>query len=177
MTKKLTLLIALACLTSVAVAQQEPEFIGNAVAVLSDSTTIPLEKQTAYGSARASASAYIPIAGGFIGKAKITSKVNGSASPVSLSPKDGAIRIIVRVSNNSLEPSSVVNVFKLSVKKDYRYVEATSGIPNNGIEFISYDARKFGESSYLLVLSGMQPGEYALTLDGSREVFHLFSVK
>ncbi len=44
------------------------------------------------------------------------------------------------------------------------------------IDFIPFQASKYGQSSYLLQVDDLLPGEYAITLDGSRDVFNMFGV-
>jgi hypothetical protein len=45
------------------------------------------------------------------------------------------------------------------------------------IELLSFTSERYGESSYLLTLNEpLEAGEYAMTLDGSRDVFSMFGV-
>jgi hypothetical protein len=44
------------------------------------------------------------------------------------------------------------------------------------IKFIKFEASKYGTSSYLIEISNLPGGEYAMTLEDSRGVFNMFGV-
>jgi hypothetical protein len=76
----------------------------------------------------------------------------------------------------------VVNLFRLGkdIKKERRTIVTGTVNFNQStaadIDFIPFQASKYGQSSYLLQVYELPPGEYAITLDGSRDVFNMFGV-
>lgn len=156
----------------------EPEYIGDIVYV-NGNTGIPLEKQKSSAKAKAGASMYIVGAG----KVKSTNIVDGIESPTRISKRD-SIQLIVRVSDNNIDPFQIINIFKLeqNLKKGYRFIEVGSAATFKGssameINFLTFEAKKYGTNSYLILFPNkLEPGEYAITLEGSRDVFKLFGI-
>ncbi len=107
--------------------------------------------------------------------------VNGAQSPVRTSRKS-TVRLIVKVSDNSKDPTEIVNMFRMEQdkKKDKRVLIVGKVNFNKSsaldIKFLQFKGSKYGTSSYLIELSDVEPGEYAATLEGSRGVFNLFGV-
>lgn len=160
----------------------EPQYIGRIVYVQGEEG-IPLEQQKASTKAKAGASMYM------VGVGKITgsNEVKGEASPVRV---DGSkpIRFIVRVQDNNVDPFLLINFFRLQQKiksnasKSVRSIETSSAATFSGssamdISMIEFESEKYGEYSILITPSQLlEPGEYAITLDGSRDLFNLFGV-
>ena len=147
----------------------EPEYVGDIVAVEGDTIT-PLEKQRTSTRARAGAL-----------RARSANEIAGKASPVRLAAQP--LRFIVRHETNTINPTQVINVFRMSVneRRDVRFIETGSvgafTARSMDIEFLPFSSVRYGTSSYLITLDGeLDPGEYAITLDGSRDVFNLFGV-
>ena len=172
--RKGTLLLILLAWAHLGLAQDlnitEPDFVGNFL-VVQDGDGLKLEKQRAANHARA----------GFF-KAKGSNIVKKAQSPTRVSG-GSQLQFIVRVESNNIDPSQVVNVFQLvsDKRKDYRYIETSSRgaftSDSMAIEFLPFDGARYGESSYLLTMTvDLPPGEYAMTLDGSRDVFNMFGV-
>jgi hypothetical protein len=148
----------------------EPEYVGN-ILMIQDNSGIPLEKQRASNHARS----------GFL-KAKSSNIVQGAQSSVRAATGEN-LTFIVRHSTNDVDPVQVVNIFKLTsdIKRDYRYIETGSRGMFTGdsmkIEFLPFSSKRYGKFSYQLTISQpLSPGEYAMTLDGTRDVFSLFGV-
>jgi hypothetical protein len=156
----------------------EPEFSGNFVYVNQPTGKgIALEKQKCFTKANASASVYIT------GMGSVSSKsvVNNAASPIRI-PANSKLYFIVRVKDNTVDPSTQINFFPLSKVGNKRQVvtgksSTFGGAKAGDIDFIAFNATKYGKNSYLVELpAGLQKGEYAITLDGSRDLFNLFGV-
>ena len=69
--------------------------------------------------------------------------------------------------NNNTDPNSFINIFKFQVKgneRRYQVAEAGTFSPTekNNLAAIEYQAKKYGESSYLLTLTNLEPGEYGI---------------
>jgi hypothetical protein len=154
----------------------EPEFVGAIVLVNQDDcTSQKLEKQTASSAAKADIGAAL-----FgVAKGKSINKVNGASSPTRT--KNGKIvRLIVKMKENSRDPAEVINVFKMDEGKDNRLLIVGKLVFNQtsqlDIKYLPFQGSKFGTSSYLIQLSNVEPGEYAVTIDGTRMIFNLFGV-
>lgn len=156
----------------------EPEYTGNIV-FIEDGQSKPLEKQKASTKAKAGASMYIV----GVGKVKASNVVTGVRSPVRV-PKKDSIQFIVRVFDNNVDPFELINIFKLeqNPNKNNRFIEISSvgtfsGASSNDISFIPFQAKKYGEKSFLVQIDKqLVPGEYAITLEGTRETFNMFGV-
>ena len=157
----------------------EPEYTGNVLIVI-DGKGQALEKQKASSKAKAGASMYIV----GLGKIKGSNVVTGMRSPIRILQHDN-IELIVRVADNSVDPFQLINIFKLeqNSNKNNRSIEVSSvasfsGAKSNDIEFIPFEAKKYGEKSYLVKLQKqLMPGEYAVTIEGSRNLFNMFGVE
>lgn len=156
---------------------KEPEFPGTIIFV-NDSVGngLPLEKQKSNIKASGSASLYVT----GVGKSKAFSVVNGSQSNLRID-KHSNLKFIVTVKDNSIDPTSIINIFPLTPKKDKRIIEVGTsttfgGVEQSTIPFLQFTASKYGNSSYLVELNNVAPGEYAITLPESRDVFCMFGV-
>lgn len=155
----------------------EPEFV-NTVTFVKDKTPIQLEKQKVQLKTNANASAYIV----GIGKAKTIALVKGEKSNIRV-PKADTIKFIVRVIDNSIDPSQVINFAKFvsNPDKKIRYIELSSsgtysGIQSSDVTFVQFTASKYGQNSYLIEVANLDPGEYTITLEASRELAQMFGV-
>ncbi len=155
----------------------EPEFTGIILLVRNNDFGEQLEKQKAASASRADLGA------AFFGisKGKGMNMVNGIQSPIRATGGE-KISLIARVRENDRDPVEVVNIFqmKIDIKKERRTL-VTGTVNFNqttalDIDFIPFEASRYGQSSYLIELNEIPPGEYAITLEGSRDVFNLFGV-
>jgi len=184
--KKIALIIFLSLTIGSAFSQEikitEPEFIGN-ILFVNDTigVGVKLEQQVCSLSSKSNAASYVPFVGLAAGKSKTMSVVNGSSSPVKIEKKE-KIQFIVKVANNSVDPSTIINIFKLTSEKDKRTLELASakvigGSKAGDIQFIPFQGKKYGESSYLIEISSLEQGEYAMTLAERRDLFHMFCIQ
>ncbi len=149
------------------VAVVEPEYVGDIVAVV-EGSAVPLEKQRASNRARAGAI-----------RARAANEVQGSRSPVRLSGQ--TLQFVVRHDTNSVNPQQIISVFQLNTndRRDVRLIETGSvgafTARSMDIDYLPFTSERYGESSYLMTLQGpLEPGEYAITIEGSRDVFNMF---
>ena len=155
----------------------EPEYKGNIV-LIKNGVPVPLEKEKCFNKTGYSASIYIV----GVGKANQASVVEGISSPVRISKSD-TLMLIVRYQDNSVDPIQIINFFKLEkdTKHDQRFIRTASSkvftaSEEMKIKMVPFSYKKYGTSSYLLKVEHLEPGEYALTLEGSRGVFNMFGV-
>lgn len=141
----------------------EPEFIGETLILESKDSAIALEKSPAQIKTNANAGAYIV----GIGSIKTRLTVKKCCSPVRVKQAEQT-RLIVRAVDNYTDPLSIVTVFKFESKRKERRAELESestffgGTSSNNMKILTFSAKKFGESSYLLTLDNVQPGEYGV---------------
>lgn len=166
MKRKLSVLVLLVTMVFGATrAQQlEPEFVGEVNYLKSATSVVPLEKQRSVLKTKAGASVYLT------GLGKVKSKINiaGGSSPVRVAATD-AMQFIVRAVDNNSDPMSIVNVFRFKANSKARKAEVSSassfgGVSENNLDYIPFTAKKYGENSYLITLTGMQAGEYGITV-------------
>ncbi len=176
MKKFLTLLFAACSAITLAAAQDpgdrtvpefpEPEFIGQVLAVLPGDKTAQLPQESLTPRHRSSTGQKI-----FgIGREHIDEMtLSRPRSSTRLNRNDG-IAFIIRVPDNRIDPMSAISVFRFKVKKkmrvaEYASVGAFGDRQTNTLERQPFTSHRFGESSYLIVLKGVQAGEYGITVD------------
>ena len=103
-----------------------------------------------------------------IGKVKTRLTLQGAQS-TSKAKGASTTKLIIKAVNNTTDPNSFISIFKFEVKgKERRYQLAESGTlsktEENNLSSVEYKAKKYGQSSYLLVLEDLQPGEYGIVI-------------
>lgn len=166
-------------------APYEPEFIGetNLLCITANDTiSMPLEKSSAKIKSKAGASVYLT----GIGSVKTRIHVDGVSSTCVAKP-DCKYRLIVKAANNNQDPNSFIQLVKFVVKGDERRCEIgkvnTFGGTSSGTEQqVDYQAKKYGESSYLLAIEP-KAGEYGVMMsnpdsrDEKRLLVYCFTVR
>lgn len=184
--KNLTLLFAL-LLFSVSHAYTnengiEPDFIGEVVALKEDGSHFLLEKQVPNYRSNHSVSS---IAVG-IGKHRTRIRVDNCCSKSELM-KNEDFKLIIKAVDNLSDPMSIIQVIKFNSKRKFREAIVstanTFGTRKSTLEVVSFQAEKYGESSYLLTLNEIPKGEYGViitnpnNLDERITVVSTFSIK
>ena len=160
----------------------EPEFSGNIVYVNDTiGEGIKLEQQTASMTTKVNGATYIPGVNLFAGKATSRNVVKGCCSPVVIN-NSKKVYFIIKMSDNSVDPTTIINIFKLVSKKESRTVELASsrvlgGTKSGDISYVSFSGKKYGQSSYLIEVDSFEPGQYAITLPERRDIFSMFEIK
>jgi len=77
--------------------------------------------------------------------------------------------LIIKAADNKTDPNSFISVFKFEVKgKERRYQLAETGTlsktESNNLSSVEYKAKKYGESSYYIVLEDLTAGEYGIVI-------------
>ena len=153
-------LISLSSLAQSNVSVQEPEFIGQAVYLTSDSTAAPLQKEYGSFNSRVKGSSFIPYAGAFTGGVNMYLTVKGNASPniVTGNANENVIRFIIRVENNEMDPETTIRVVNFEIKRKQRRVKfmessLVGGVESNETEsYLPYNAKKYGDKCYLITI-------------------------
>ncbi len=160
--------IILLCTTSNVKAQnvtvEEPEFAEETILLTSNSEGVKLNRENGTIKTKAGASLYLT----GIGKVKSRLTLKGSKS-ISKAISGSTTRLIIKAADNKTDPNSFISIFKFEVKKDerrYQVAEAgtLSKAESNNLASIDYKAKKYGESSYYIIIEDLTPGEYGIVL-------------
>ena len=142
----------------------EPEFTGEVNYIENGGNYVSLEKQRVVLKTKAGASMFL------VGMGKIKTKINvaGEQSRVRI-PQRTNIQFVVRASDNSSDPMSIVSVFRFKTSGKARKAELSSvgtfgGASSNKLDYIDFSAKKYGESSYLITIPVIEEGEYGITV-------------
>ncbi|MCI6702954.1 MAG: hypothetical protein PUK16_03855 [Prevotellaceae bacterium] len=141
----------------------EPEFADQTYLLTSNTTYEMLPRETGIVKTKAGASLYLT----GIGKVKTRLTLSGPAAKVSV--PHGPVRLIIKAANNETDPASFINIFAFEVKgKERRALLAEAGTlsatKSKSLGQIDYNAKKYGKSSYYLVIDNLEPGEYGISL-------------
>lgn len=135
----------------------EPDFEGEVLAVLNDTSAVLLEK----------VNAQVKITDQLMGPVKKIDVV-GRKSPIRL--KQGKLQLIVRSVDNNTDPMAIIRVFKFTERKTRKATiekqnEITGKISYNQYDYVPFTGKKYGQSSYLLTINNISTGEYGITLN------------
>ena len=161
MSKKI-LTLALAILSiSFAFAQKvtvpEPEFSDQTYLLTSNTEYVKLPRETGVVKTKAGASVYL-------------TRISLPGTTSSVAAKQGGdVRLIIKAANNATDPNSFISIFKFEVKGKERRAQLAesgtfSGSKSNSLGQIEFQAKKYGTSSYLIVIENLEPGEYGISL-------------
>ena len=151
--------------TEAQVTVAEPEFAEETLLLTSDSEGVLLTRENGTVKTKAGASLYLT----GIGKVKSRLTLAGAES-VNKTKGKSTTRLIVKAKDNSTDPNSFINIFKFEVykNKERRYLLAEAGTlsktETNNLSSVDYKAKKYGECSYLIVMDGLEPGQYGIVL-------------
>ena len=163
----LALLLVLTYVTSMTaqnVTVEEPEFAEETLLLTSDSQGVKLSRENGTIKTKAGASLYLT----GIGKVKSRLTLKGIKS-TSKTVGGPTTRLIVKAADNKTDPNSFISIFKFEIKgKERRYLLAEAGTlsktESNNLSSVDYKAKKYGESSYYIVLEDLTPGEYGIVI-------------
>ncbi len=154
----------------------EPEYVGT-ILQIDEKGNVLNTLETKKSAVRSNANAGVFIVG--VGKVKARNYVKERTSPVRISK--GKILLLAKVTNSKINPKEIFNIFKLEQgKKDRSIVvgeaHTFAGSKVSEIDFLPFNAYPYKDSSFIVELNIEEPGEYAVTLDSSRETFQLFGI-
>ena len=167
MKKTIFSLVLLMCMilnTNAQVTVAEPEFAEETMLLTSDSEGVLLKREN--GSIKAKAGASLYLTG--IGKIKSRLTLPGVKSINTVTVPTNA-RLILKGRDNATDPNSFISIFKFDVtKKERRFQLAETGTFTGSEESntasVDFKAKKYGESSYLIQLEDLEPGEYGILI-------------
>lgn len=175
--KKLTLSLMMLFFAFSGFAQKvvEPDYIGQVAVMNSDSTLTVLPKEAAEQKTSSSKWGMIPIPGsGLLDKATAYMAVKGTNSPTKF--PSGKTILVIRGKDNNEEPKNAFGIFKFEKKKkERRYSLAEAGVYSGSkmttsFNTVPFNAKKYGETSYIVELTNLEAGEYGIVTTGLSEV-------
>lgn len=140
----------------------EPDFVGECFYVNADGSNMKLEKSRTVARTKANAGIFI------VGMGKVRNEIHLETPHATTRISGSNIKLIVKAVDNLSDPMSIVRIFKFEQKKDYRKavvseVGTFSGAKGNDMDYVDFDAKKYGESSYYLeITKTLEPGEYGI---------------
>ena len=169
MKKKLSFVSLLLILaTTVLYAQEitvtEPEFAEETLLLTSNSEGVKLNRENGTIKTKAGASLYLT----GIGKVKSRLTLKGAQS-LSKVKGTSTTKLIVKAADNRTDPNSFISIFKFEIKdNERRYQLAETGTlsktETNNLSSVDFKAKKYGESSYYIVMDDLTPGEYGIVM-------------
>jgi len=149
----------------------EPDFEGEIVFVTSENKHQELEMVTT--SIKSGQSVGRMISG--VGKVKARIIAKGKTSTTKIKKND-VLYFIYNHGTNNIVPTKVIQLLEFKPRRKHReYLISSSsnvsGQTNTGVlDLVKFKGKKYGEGSYLIKVSNLEPGEYAFFL-GSEETF------
>lgn len=159
----LTLFLFVFCINAQEQEIKEPNFVGEVHLIKSDNSRTELEKHIALG--RSVASTGLILTG--IGKVREQVQIEGCCSSTKIKKGEDFYFIIKNVDNNT-DPLAVIKIFKFEPKRKFRRAELNSmsslglAVRENNFQYVSFSGERYGESSYLVKVSGISTGEYGI---------------
>lgn len=160
--------VCLSILNGYAQKVQEPQFIGEVVVLISDSTAISLEKKIPTIKSKSGISVRLT---GF-GAVKTHMHVEGSKAISRIKRTDNSIELLIRVADNNNDPTDCIRLFKFEQKKKERRAEMASvntfgQASADNLNYIPFEGRKYGDSSYLIRFDVTEPCELGVIVNHS----------
>lgn len=166
----MTTVLSTLCTNLYSQTAEEPEFIGECIVLKPDNTTALLEKHVTQ--TRSAMNAGMIITG--FGSVKSKLQIDGCCSATKLKSSD-EIKFIVRAVDNNTDPMAIVKIFEFDSNKKYRRAEVASmnnwgTTKTNKLHYLNFTAKKYGKSSYLIILKDKPAGEYGITISNPNAV-------
>ena len=158
----LTIAIVIASFLTVKGQSKDPDFVGDAYLLKTDSSHMALDKDYGDYTSGVSWSSNSWNA--------LSLEVSGGKAQTRFSVND-QIQFVVRAVDNNSDPMTILTIYKFKAKKKSRTVvlsEDNSGTAmksrTNSKDMVRFSGKKFGTSSYLLILNNLKPGEYGIVV-------------
>lgn len=155
----------------------EPEFAEETMLLTSDTEGVILKREN--GSIKTKAGASVYLTG--IGKIKSRLTLPGIKSVNTIKVSSNA-RLLIKGKDNATDPNSYISVFKFEITKNERRFQLAEAGTFTGTEAkntasVDFQAKKYGESSYLINLSDLEPGEYGILIGDPNNMTNKNSMK
>jgi len=167
---------------------KEAEFAGTIV--FAKTPTEPLELENIRSAFKAKKNALAFVTGNLAGRSGTKLLVNGKNSTVRIETRS-EMYFIYTAEDNFSNPKDVILLFKFDNTLDDNRVTTLvdtvgvlAGDQKSYDNFIQFEAKKYGRTSYLIKVNSLPPGEYGFTLgklssvdkNGTAPILHMFTV-
>ena len=147
----------------------EPEFSGQVVYVKTDTEGLLLPKENAQIKTKAGASLYLV----GIGSIKSRPHIQGKTAKTRI-PQSALTKFIVRAVDNKTDPLQIINIIQFDIKGNARRAEMSKsnsfgGDSSNNMKRMDFNAKKYGEDSYLVAIDNLPAGEYGIYVTNPNE--------
>lgn len=167
--KRFVFTIALVAMNIAAFAQRnvEPEYIGQVVILNADSTTILLPTENMSPKTSSNMLGYIPVPGAsLLSKSKSDLVMKGAEAKTVVDGRE--VVLIFRAADVNINPADLFAITKFEVKKKNRFITLAEGNlitgvkSNTNFNTENYEVKKFGNSSFMITLKNLAPGQYGV---------------
>lgn len=147
--------------------EQDPTFIGDAFILKADNSKIELDKEFgdytkgvsfSYNSWRA-----------------LSLEVSGSKAKTRFSQDNKPLQLVVRTSDNNIDPLTTVSIYKLRSKRKVRSVVISEDNSwtlmksrTHSKNMLHFGGKRYGTSSYIISLKNLEPGEYGIVVSSAK---------
>lgn len=158
----------------------EPDFIGESYLLKTDGSSVPLDKEIGDFASGMSFSSNSWNA--------LSLEIAGDKAQTRI-PSGEPLQLVVRALDNNSDPLSIISIYNFKAKKNKRSVvisKDNSGTVmksrTNSKDQIRFSGKKYGTSSYLITLKGLEVGEYGIIVsnpnnkDEKRVVVSCFAI-
>jgi hypothetical protein len=156
--------LASVCLFSYSQEAEEPDFVGEVLLLKNGTALGILEKNPVKVKTKAGASVYLT----GIGSVKSRITVEGCCAKTTVKSSDD-FKFIIKAVDNITDPLAVISIFKFEEKKNERRAEVSSastfgGGSSNNMNYLTFSAKKYGTSSYIVTVNEKNAGQYGITV-------------
>lgn len=167
---------------------KEADFAGTIV--FAKTSTEPIELENIRSAFKAKKNALAFVTGNLAGRSGTKLLVNGKTSQVRIETRTEMF-FIYTAEDNFSNPKDVILLFKFDNTIDDNRVTTLvdtvgvlAGDQKSYDNFIQFEAKKYGRTSYLIKVNSLPPGEYGFTLgklssvdkNGTAPILHMFTV-
>ncbi len=141
---------------------KDPEFVGDTYLLKADSSHVDLDKEFGNYTSGVSWSSNSWNA--------LSLEIAGGKAQTRFSTSE-KLQLVVRAVDNNSDPLTIITIYKFKAKKNTRSVvlsEDNSGTlmksRTNSNDMILFSGKKYGTSSYLIILRTLKAGEYGIVV-------------
>lgn len=183
MKKSLLLLFFLSFVIMVHSQQYEPQWVGEVAILKINGDTVSINTEKAIPQVKTTASAGQLLVG--IGNVRKKAVFKNKRATTQINPEEPVV-LVVKWSDNETDPSNFVQLVKFEETRKERKTELANvnwlgNVSEGNMQFVPYEARRYGNSSYILTFPAVE-GEYGVRIlnpnerDERAPVFYCFGI-
>lgn len=142
---------------------KEPDFLGDIYFIQTDGTYVKMDREVCSIKTKTNIVPGLSI----LNSVKSFMSIKGPEAKIRVTKDNQPIQFIVKCKDNSLSPETLISVAQFEKKKKERRFNMGKTSILGGSEYgitesLPYEAEKYGESSYKITITGLEPGEYGI---------------